>query len=339
MAKIYNSITELVGNTPLVEFHRLEEALGLKGRILGKLEYFNPAGSHKDRIALEIIEQAEKRGEISPDKTTLVEFTSGNTGIALAAFAAAKGYKFNIGLQPGVSVERLKLLEAYNANIVPVAPEDLAVVFEKGIAAFEQVIDKFLEQTENGYATWQLSNPDNIAAHYKHTGPEIWNDTDGKVDIFIGGVGTGGSTHGVSKYLKEQNSNVKTIITQPHPESVANSAVEGASDGGFHGIHPVHDANGFNAMTPDNFGKDYADVFEDITYAETLKAIHLLAKYEGIFVGASSGASLAVAIKEALKEENAGKIIVPLLPDNGERYLSEDLQRVRHELEDTVTSF
>ncbi|MBQ9610435.1 MAG: pyridoxal-phosphate dependent enzyme, partial [Lachnospiraceae bacterium] len=129
MGKIYNSITELVGHTPLVEFHRLEEALGLKGRILGKLEYFNPAGSHKDRIALEIIEQAEKRGEISPDKTTLVEFTSGNTGIALAAFAAAKGYPFRIGLQPGVSVERLKLLEAYNADIIPVEPEDLAIVY------------------------------------------------------------------------------------------------------------------------------------------------------------------------------------------------------------------
>ena len=339
MAKIYNSITELVGHTPLVEFKRLEKELGLKGRIIGKLEYFNPAGSHKDRIALEIIEAAEKRDEISPDTTTLVEFTSGNTGIALAAFAAAKGYKFRIGLQPGVSVERLKLLEAYNADIIPVDPEDLAIVFEQGIAAFGAVIDKFVAQTPNGYPTLQLSNPDNINAHYKHTGPEIWEDTDGKVDIFVGGVGTGGSTHGVSKYLKEQNPKVETIITQPHPDSIANSAVEGASDGGFHGIHPVHDENGFNAMTPENFSADYSDRFEDITYAETLKAIHLAGKYEGVFLGASAGASLAVAIKEAKKAENEGKVIVALLPDNGERYLSEDLQRVRPELEDKVTSF
>ncbi len=336
MANIYQSITELVGHTPLVEFNRLKEALGLKGRIVGKLEYFNPAGSHKDRIALEIIEQAESRGEISPDKTTLVEFTSGNTGIALAAFAAAKGYRFKIGLQPGVSVERLKLLEAYNAEILPISSEDLAPVYEEGIEAFGPIIQKFLDETPNGWATLQLSNSDNVNAHYKHTGPEIWQDTDGKVDIFIGGVGTGGSTHGVSKYLKEQNPNIKSIVTQPDPASIENSAVEGATDGGFHGIHQVHDENGLTKMSPDNFSDKVIDEYEFITYAETLKAIHLLAKYEGIFVGASAGASLAVAIKEARKPENEGKIIVPLLPDNGERYLSEDLQRVRHELEDGV---
>ena len=339
MARIYNSITELVGHTPIVEFKKLEAVLGLKGRIAGKLEYFNPAGSHKDRIALEIIEAAEERGDIKPGETTLVEFTSGNTGIALAAFAAAKGYKFKIGLQPGVSVERLKLLEAYNAEIADITPEDLAPVYEKGVEAFGALTEKLLAGTENGYATWQLSNPDNVAAHYKHTGPEIWEDTDGAVDIFIGGVGTGGSTHGVSRYLKEQKAEVETIITQPHPDSLAVSAVEGASDGGFHGIHPIFDGNALTAMTPDNFNIEYADRFEYVTYAETLKAIHLAGKYEGIFLGASAGASLAIAIKEALKEENAGKLIVPLLPDNGERYLSENLQRVRPELEDGVESF
>jgi cysteine synthase A len=336
MSKIYNSITELVGHTPLVEFHRLGEALNLKGRVVGKLEYFNPAGSHKDRIALEIIEQAEKRGDISPDKTTLIEFTSGNTGIALAAFAAAKGYKFKIGLQPGVSVERLKLLEAYNAEIIPVDAELVAPVYEKGIEAFEDILQKFLSETPNGWLTRQLSNPDNIQAHYKHTGPEIWEDTEGKVDIFIGGVGTGGSTHGTSKFLKEKNPAVKTIIAQPSPESVENSAVEGAADGGFHGIHQVHDDNGLTSMAPDNFSPELTDKYEFVTYAETIKAIHLLAKYEGIFVGASAGAALAVAIKEAKKSENEGKLIVPLLPDNGERYLSEDIQRVRHDLEDDV---
>lgn len=336
MAKIHNSITELVGNTPLVEFHRLEKALNLHGRIIGKLEYFNPAGSHKDRIALEIIEQAEERGEISPDKNTLVEFTSGNTGIALAAFAAAKGYRFKIGLQEGVSEERLKLLEAYNATIVDVDPQKIQAVFDNGIGAFEDLLNDFLKDTPDGWATRQLSNPDNVNAHYKHTGPEIWDDTDGKVDIFIGGVGTGGSTHGISKYLKEQNPDVKSIIVQPTPASVENSLVEGAQDGGFHGIHQIHDDNGLTPMAPDNFSDAYADKYEFIEYPQALKAIHLLAKYEGIFVGASSGAALAIAIREALKEENEGKIIVPLLPDNGERYLSENLQRVRHDIEDDV---
>jgi len=335
MAQIYNSITELVGKTPIVEFKRLEKALGLKGRVAGKLEYFNPAGSHKDRMALEIIEAAEERGDISPDKTTLIEFTSGNTGIAMAAFAAAKGYKFKIGLQNGVSVERLKLLEAYNADIATDIPQELiAGVFEKGIAAFGDVLDYMKKDVENPYATRQLDNPDNIAAHYKHTGPEIWEDTDGKVDIFVGGVGTGGSTHGVSKYLKEQNPNVKVIITQPKVEDVLNPIVEGVEDGGFHGIHQVHDGNSTTPMAPANFSDELTDQYEYISYAETLRAIHLLAHYEGIFVGASSGASLAVAIKQALLPENEGKLIVPLLPDNGERYLSEDLQKVRKDVED-----
>jgi cysteine synthase A len=227
-------------------------------------------------------------------------------------------------------------LEAYNAEIIEATPEELVAVQEQGIAAFEGILQRFVRETPNGWATRQLSNPDNIQAHYKHTGPEIWDDTDGAVDIFIGGVGTGGSTHGVSKYLKEKNPNIKTIITQPDPESVINSSVPGATDGGFHGIHQVHDDNGLTAMTPDNFSDKLTDEYTFVTYGETLKAIHLLGKYEGIFVGASAGASLAVAIKEALKEENLGKIIVPLLPDNGERYLSEDLQRVRPELEENV---
>lgn len=338
MANIHKSITELVGNTPLVEFNRLEKVLGLKGRIVGKLEYFNPAGSHKDRIALEIIEDAEERGEISPDKTTLIEFTSGNTGIALAAFAAAKGYKFNIGVQPGVSIERSKLLEAYHANIVPVDAERFAELPEKGVALLDELLDEQLAETPNGYVVRQLSNPDNPKAHYKHTGPEIWRDTDGEVDEFIAGVGTGGSSHGVSQYLKEQNPNVKSIVVQPDPSEVVDPKVEGATDGGFHGIHQIHDdEQGYLNTEPDNFGEDVVDAFEFVTYAQTLKAIHLLGQYEGIFVGASAGAALAVAIREAQKEENEGKLIVALLPDSGERYLSEDLQRERPELEDGVS--
>ncbi len=333
MSKIYNSITELVGHTPLVEFHRLEKVLGLKGRIAGKLEYFNPAGSHKDRAALEIIEQAESRGEISPEKTTLVEFTSGNMGIGIASVAAAKGYKFKVGIQEGVSVERKKLLEAYGSELVNPPKELIAGVFEKGIEAFNDVYQWMLDTTPDSWTTRQLSNPDNVGAHYRHTGPEIWEDTDGKVDIFVGGVGTGGSTHGVSKFLKEKKPGVKVVIAQPDKADVEHPVVQGVEDGGFHGIHAVHDENGLNPMAPTNFNADYVDEYETVTYAETLRAIHLLAHYEGIFIGASSGASLAIAIKQALRDENKGKLIVPLLPDNGERYLSEDLQHVRPEVE------
>ncbi|MCR5145218.1 MAG: cysteine synthase family protein [Lachnospiraceae bacterium] len=336
MSNIYGSITELVGNTPIVEFKRLEKALGLKGRIAGKLEYFNPAGSHKDRMAIEIIEAAEARGDISPQNTTLVEFTSGNTGVAMAAFAAAKGYRFNIGIQNGVSIERKKLLEAYQANIVDVPQNLIDNVFNKGISAFEDVLNWMSEGVEGAYPTKQLDNKDNINAHYKYTGPEIWKDTDGEIDIFVGGVGTGGSTHGISKYLKEQNSSIKVVITQPDENDVLNPIVEGTEDGGFHGIHAVHDGTSITPMAPANFNQDLVDEYVTITYAQTLKAIHLLAKYEGIFVGASSGASLAVAIKQAMLEENEGKLIVPLLPDNGERYLSEDLQRVHHDVEDDI---
>ena len=333
MGKIYNSITELIGHTPIVEFHRLEKALNLKGRIAGKLEYFNPAGSHKDRAALEIIENAEKRGEISPEKNTLIEFTSGNMGIAIAAVGAAKGYKVKLGIQNGVSIERKKLMQAYNSELAEAPKELIDGVFEKGIDAFNEVLDYFVNQTPGGWTTRQLSNPDNVAAHYKHTGPEIWEDTDGKIDIFVGGVGTGGSTHGAGKFLKEKNKAVKVVIAQPDKADVENPVVPGVEDGGFHGIHAVHDENGLNPMAPTNFNDKIVDEYETISYADTLKAIHLLAKYEGIFVGASAGASLAVAIKQALRDENKGKLIVPLLPDNGERYLSEDLQIVREDVE------
>lgn len=333
MAKIYGSITELVGHTPIVEFRRLGKVLGLKGRVAGKLEYFNPAGSHKDRAGLEIIEAAEKRGEIDPEKTTLVEFTSGNMGIGIAAIAAAKGYKFKIGIQNGVSIERKKLMEAYNAEIVEPPAQLVAGVFEKGIEAFNDVYDWFLENTPNSWSTRQLSNPDNVAAHYKYTGPEIWEDTEGKIDIFVGGVGTGGSTHGIGKFLKEKNSKIKVVIVQPDNHDVENPIVKGAEDGGFHGIHAVYDENGLNLMAPTNFNENYVDEYQTVNYAQTLRAIHLLARYEGIFVGTSSGASLAIAIRQALKEENKGKLIVPLLPDNGERYLSEDLQHVREDIE------
>ena len=254
-------------------------------------------------------------------------------GIGIAAIAAAKGYKFKVGIQEGVSIERKKLLEAYNSEIVNPPKDLIAGVFEKGIEAFNDVYQWMLDTTPNSWTTRQLSNPDNPGAHYKHTGSEIWEDTDGKVDIFVGGVGTGGSTHGVGKFLKEKNAAVKVVIAQPDKADVEHPVVQGVEDGGFHGIHAVHDENGLNPMAPTNFNEKVVDEYETISYAETLRAIHLLAHYEGIFIGASSGAALAIAIKQALRDENKGKLIVPLLPDNGERYLSEDLQHVREDVE------
>ena len=312
MGKIYNSITELVGHTPIVEFKRLEEKLGLKGRIAGKLEYFNPAGSHKDRMSIEIIEAAEKRGEISPDKTTLVEFTSGNTGVAMAAFAAAKGYKFKIGLQNGVSVERLKLLQAYQAEIADVPQELIAGVFEKGIAAFADVIDYMEKGVEHPFSTRQLDNPDNINAHYKHTGPEIWEDTDGKVDIFVGGVGTGGSTHGVSKFLKEKNPNVKVVAVEPASSPVLSKGVAGS-----------HKIQGIGAgFVPDTLNTKVYDEIIAVENEAAFEAGREIGKKEGVLVGISSGAALWAAKELAKRPENKGKTIVALLPDTGDRYLS-----------------
>jgi cysteine synthase A len=196
--------------------------------------------------------------------------------------------------------------------------------------------EELAAEIENSFIPSQFTNLSNPKAHYLSTGPEIYEDTDGKVDIFVAGVGTGGTITGTGKYLKEKNPNIKVIITQPDKNDVLNPIVKGVEDGGFHGIHAVHDGNSITPMAPANFSDELTDEYVTITYAETLKAIHLLAKYEGIFVGASSGASLAVAIKQALRPENEGKLIVPLLPDNGERYLSEDLQRVRPEVEDAI---
>ena len=340
MGKIYKSITELVGHTPLVELTNYEAKHELKATLLGKLEYFNPSGSVKDRAALSMIEEAERTGKLKPGQT-IVDNTSGNTGIALAAFGHAKGHEFVTFLEPGVSKEREDIFKAYGVDqywFTDISPrvKEACETGALNITVLEEDVQAYADK--NGYYYIdQCSNEFNTEAHYQTTGPEIWEDTDGTVDVFVGGVGTGGSTHGISKYLKEQNQNIKTIVVQPDPESIANSAVEGASDGGFHGIHQVHDENGLTAMSPENFNEHVIDEYEFITYGETLKAIHLLAKYEGIFVGASAGASLAIAIKEARKAENEGKIIVPLLPDNGERYLSEDIQQVKHELEDGVT--
>jgi cysteine synthase A len=321
MAKVYNSILELIGNTPLVEVHRLEEHLGLDAHVLVKLEYFNPAGSHKDRAALSMIEGAEARGELQPGGT-IVDFTSGNTGIAYAAIAAAKGHKFLVGLQPGVSEERTKILEAYGSEFFDIPIEALA----EGLDAVNRLAVDKANERENAWAALQLDNPDNPAVHYRTTGPEIWDATDGGVDIFVAGTGTGGAIHGVGKYLKEQKPEVKIVALEPHPDSVSNPA-EGKFVEEYQGIHQ------FNEVPPaaraGNVNFDVIDEIPLIKYEEGLEALQLLAAYEGIFVGPSSGAALAVAIKEARKPENKGKTIVAFLPDSGERYLSLDIHKRR----------
>ena len=318
MARIYDSITELVGHTPLVEFHRLEKVLGLKGRIAGKLEYFNPAGSHKDRAALEIIEQAESRGEISPEKTTLVEFTSGNMGIGIASVAAAKGYKFKVGIQEGVSIERKKLLEAYGSQIVNPPKELIAGVFEKGIEAFNDVYQWMLDTTPDSWTTRQLSNPDNVGAHYRHTGPEIWEDTDGDLAAVVAAVGTAGTIRGISDYIHEKTDKVKIFAVEPGADDKILTGIHNFTDVPAERIPPsLKDGN---ALTK--------NVFDEVFVGDpegAFQAARDVAKSDGILVGNSSGAALWGAEIVAKKPEYEGKNIVVIFPDTGLRYLSTKL--------------
>ncbi len=318
MTNIHDSIAELVGNTPLVEFHRLEEALGLKAHIVGKLEYFNPAGSSKDRIALSMIEGAEKSGELGPGGT-IVEFTSGNTGIGLAAIGAAKGYNVKISVQPGTSEERIKLIEAYGGQTFEVSLEGDV------LDALDQV-HKYAEDIPGAWIPEQFYNENNYLAHYRTTGPEIWRDTDGKVGVFVAGVGTGGTASGTAKYLKEKNPNVKVVAVEPHVDSISNPA-EGKFVEEMAGIHKFDGVE--ERLVPGNVHRDDFDEIADIHTEEGLAALHLLARTEGIFVGPSSGGALYAAILEARKPENEGKIIVALFPDGGERYLSQNVQNIR----------
>lgn len=322
MAGIHGSITELVGNTPLVEFKRLEEKLGLKARIVGKLEYFNPAGSSKDRIALSMIEGAEAEGKLKPG-STIVEFTSGNTGVGLAAVAAAKGYKLHIAVQPGTSAERLQLVKAYGAETFEPSFDGSDV-----LDVLDQV-DKYAAEIPDAWVPEQFYNENNNGAHYRTTGPEIWRDTDGQVDIFIAGVGTGGTATGTGKFLKEQNPEVKVVAVEPHPDSVSippgGKFVEEIT-----GIHKFTEVD--PRIVPGNVHPDEYDEIAEIRFNEGLAVTQLLAKEEGVLVGPSSGAALYEGIRQARKPENEGKLIVVLLPDSGERYLSQDIFAPRAEL-------
>lgn len=307
MANIYSDITQLIGKTPLVELNRLEEEESLKARLLVKLEYFNPAGSVKDRVALSMINDAEKRGLINDD-TTIIEPTSGNTGIGLAAVAASKGYKAIFVMPETMSVERRKLLKAYGAEIV-------LTDGSQGMKGAINKAEELVKEIPNSIIPGQFSNKANPKAHVETTGPEIWNDTDGEVDIFIAGVGTGGTVSGTGEYLKSKKEDVKIIAIEPSDSAVLS--------GGKPGPHKIQ---GIGAgFIPDTLNRDIYDEIVKVEGDDAIKTARLIAATEGFIVGISSGAALWAAIREAKKPENKGKTIVALLPDTGERYLSTTL--------------
>ncbi len=307
MAKIYKSAIDLIGNTPLLELTHIEKKYNLKARLLAKVEYFNPAGSVKDRIAKEMIEAAEADGSLKPG-ATIIEPTSGNTGIGLAAIAAAKGYKLIIVLPETMSVERRNIIKAYGAELV-------LTEGSKGMKGAIAKANELHEQIENSFIPAQFENPANPAAHYKYTGPEIWNDTDGEVDAFIAGVGTGGTISGVGKFLKEKKSDVKVIAVEP-----ASSPVLSEGTAGAHKIQGI--GAGFVPNTLDTKIYDEIITIENEVAFEGGKEV---SREEGFQVGISSGAAVKAGIEIAKRPEFAGKTIVVLLPDSGDRYYSTDL--------------
>ena len=305
--KVYQSVTELIGKTPLLEVKNIEREKGLKAKVLVKLEYFNPAGSVKDRAALSMIEEAERTGRIQPG-ATIIEPTSGNTGIGLASVVASRGYKAVFVMPETMSIERRKLLLGYGAKIV----------LTEGAKGMKGAIEKAAElekETENAVVLGQFVNPANPDAHYRTTGPEIWEDTEGTVDIFVAGAGTGGTVTGVGRYLKEKRSDVRVIAVEP-----AASPVLSGGNPGPHGLQGI--GAGF---VPDILDTTVYDTVSQVTEEEAYEAARLLASSEGVLVGITSGAALHAAVREAGKPENEGKTIVALLPDTGERYLSTPL--------------
>ena len=307
MSKIYNGALELVGNTPLVEVKNIEEELGVEARILVKLEYFNPAGSVKDRIAKAMIEDAEEKGLLK-EGSVIIEPTSGNTGIGLASIAAVKGYRIILTMPETMSVERRNILKAYGAEIV-------LTEGAKGMKGAIEKAEELAKEIPGSYIPGQFVNPANPEVHRKTTGPEIWKDTDGEVDLFIAGVGTGGTLTGVGEYLKSQNPDVKIIALEP-----ASSPVLSTGKGGPHKIQGI--GAGF---VPDVLNTTVYDEIFTVENDDAFATGKLLAKKEGILVGISSGAALYGAIELAKRPENKGKTIVALLPDTGDRYYSTPL--------------
>ena len=301
--RVYRKITDLIGGTPLLELTNYEKANELNAKIYAKLEYFNPAGSVKDRIAKAMLDDAEEKGLLKPG-AVIIEPTSGNTGIGLASVAASRGYKVILTMPETMSVERRNLLKAYGAELV-------LTEGAKGMPGAIAKAKELAEQTPNSYIPSQFTNPANPAVHLKTTGPEIWADTDGKVDIFVAGVGTGGTLSGVGAYLKSQNPNVKVVAVEP-----ASSPVLSGGKAGPHKIQGI--GAGF---VPDTLNTDVYDEILPVQNEDAFATGRALARSEGVLVGISSGAALHAATVLARREENAGKLIVALLPDTGERYL------------------
>lgn len=307
MSKIYQSITELIGGTPLVELKRLGEKEGLKAKILVKLEYFNPAGSVKDRIAKAMIEDAEEKGLLKPG-STIIEPTSGNTGIGLAAIAAAKGYRTIFTMPETMSMERRKLLKAYGAEIV-------LTDGKKGMKGAIEKAHELAGEISDSFIPGQFENPANPAMHQATTGPEIWEDTDGNVDVFVAGVGTGGTLSGTGAYLKSKNPGIRVVAVEPEDSPVLSQGKAGP-----------HKIQGIGAgFVPETLNQQIYDEIVTVGNQEAIDTAKKLAKEEGILVGISSGAALQAALKLAARAENQGKNLVVLLPDTGERYLSTDL--------------
>ncbi len=307
MANIYKGTLGLIGNTPLVEVVHIEKELGLEATILVKLEYFNPAGSVKDRIAKAMIEDAEEKGLLK-EGSVIIEPTSGNTGIGLASIAAAKGYRIILTMPETMSVERRNILKAYGAEIV-------LTEGAKGMKGAIAKAAELAEQIPSSFIPGQFVNPANPAIHKATTGPEIWKDTDGKVDIFIAGVGTGGTVTGVGEYLKEQNPNVKVVALEPEDSPVLSEGRSG-----------THKIQGIGAgFVPDVLNTAVYDEVFKAPNQQAFETAKLLARKEGISVGISSGAALYGAIELAKRPENKGKVIVALLPDSGDRYYSTPL--------------
>ena len=307
MSKIYRSADELIGGTPLMELTHIEKELGLKAKILAKLEYFNPAGSVKDRIAKAMIDDAEEKGLLKKG-SVIIEPTSGNTGIGLASVAAARGYRIIIVMPETMSVERRQIMKAYGAGLV-------LTEGAKGMKGAIAKADELAKEIPNSFIPGQFVNPANPKAHFEHTGPEIYEDTDGNVDIFVAGVGTGGTITGVGEYLKSKKSDVKVVAVEPATSAVLSTGVAGA-----------HKIQGIGAgFVPDVLDTKVYDEIIPVSNEDAFATGKLIGKKEGVLVGISSGAALSAAIELAKRPENEGKNIVVLFPDTGDRYLSTPL--------------
>ncbi|MGI6246240.1 MAG: PLP-dependent cysteine synthase family protein [Pseudochelatococcus sp.] len=310
--RIYDEFSQLIGNTPLLELHRYRKNRDLPGRLVAKIEYFNPAGSVKDRIAWAIIKDAEETGRLKPGDT-IVDVTSGNTGIALAAIAASRGYRAKFYASDNISPDKIRILDLFGVEVVPVRNE-----FFLDPEALEKITNRIREENPDAYFTDQLANPVNPQAHFDNTGPEIWRDTNGEVDFLVAGVGTGGTISGAGKFLKSKKPDVKVVVAEPAEGSLPTE--ENPYPDEIDGVHKVSEID--PQLLPGNYDGSVVDEIIALETADARRTVRALASEEGVFVGTSSGATLWAATQIASRPENAGKTIVVVLPDTGERYLT-----------------